>query len=46
MIWEHNVKKYGKFSPATDKNFKEETRRLERIWRKDKKDFYNEITQE
>lgn len=35
--------KYGKLNPSNHKLFIKETKRLERIWRKDKEKFTNEI---
>jgi len=44
QIWDFSEKKYGKLSADNLKVYKEEAKKLEKIWRKDKNKFQEIIT--
>ena len=43
IIWDYLTEKLGKFSPENQKTFVKETKRLEKVWRKDKTEFLQAI---
>jgi len=46
MIWDYHTSKYGKISPDNLKIRQSETRRLDKLWRRDKDAFLLEVANE